>query len=606
MSSETVTAEPAAASVPINPFRALRVWPVVVVLLAMLVTRIIPLVVDDGPPMIWMSSSFGPLVGSGLLLLWWLGFSRAITMERVLGAVGVISALAVTALSSDPSMFPVGLALLTIPLGMALFGVSAVALGRMRSIQRTFLIVLATAAGFSSTLLLRSDGMDGSYTMSHPWRWEPTVEEQLVANLADRAGEDIGEFSADTVGAWLAHPEWPSFRGSEDNAQHTGCVISSDWSATPPQEVWKIPVGPAWSSFAVAGKLLFTQEQRDTAETVVCYHTDTGKEIWTQQVEARFEEPLGGPGPRATPALSGEALFVQGANGDILKLGPRTGEIIWRRDLKELADRMPLEWGFSSSPLVLNDQVIVYGGGKGKRGVISLDAESGEELWSAAAGNHSYSSPRAMTILETQYVAMLTNEGLHLYDPESGAVRLNYKWPFIGYRAVQPRAIGSCQILIPTGPDFGTRCIEVSTTDKGQLTADIQWDAKRLKPDFNDFIVYNDHAYGFDNKVIACISLKTGKPRWKGGRYGKGQMLLLADSGLLLILGEAGQLVLLKADPSGHQELAKIQVLDSKTWNHPVLIGDRLFIRNDREAACWILPTAEQNTTVRYGPLCAQ
>jgi len=580
----------------------LRVWPAIFLILTMIVCRMTPILVNDGPPMLWMLSSFGPLLCSGLILLWWVTFSRSTGRERLIGFVGVLSGLGITVMSLDPTMQGPGMALLTVPLGMSLFGLAAIALREMLTTNRTFIIVLVTAVGFGSTMLLRTEGMRSDFSMEFPWRWTSSTEARLVADTKSLQGAGMAEFAATDVDAWLSNPEWPAFRGTGGAAQQVGTVISSDWSTNPPQELWKIPVGPAWSSFAVAGELLFTQEQRGDDETVVCYAADSGKKIWVQQVESRFWDPLGGAGPRATPTLAGGGLFVQGATGLVLKLDPRTGEIQWQQDLRELAKRDPLEWGFASSPLVVGSQVVVYAGGDGDLGIFGLNTETGELEWSAATGNHSYSSPALVELLGQQHIAMLTNDGITLLEPQTGAVTLDYHWPYIGYRAVQPRAINGDSLLLPTGNGAGTRCIQIASTDSG-LTATESWTSNRLKPDFNDFVIHEGHAYGFDNKIIACIDLADGKAKWKGGRYGKGQLMLLADSNLLLVLGESGDIVLLNANPDGHKELAKVHALEGKTWNHPVVVDDRLFIRNFQEASCWKLPVADGTPVALSGSM---
>jgi len=572
--------------------KPLRVWPAFALILSMIVCRTIPLFVNDGPPMLWMLSSFGPLACSLLMLVWWVTFSRSSARERLIGFIGVLSAVGITVMSLDPTMQGPGMALLTVPLGMSLFGLASIAVRRMLTLNRTFIIVLITAIGFGSTLLLRTDGMRSDFSMEFRWRWETSVEDQLLADSQNRQGGGMADFAAADVDRWLSDPEWPAFRGVGGAAQQQGAVISSDWSANPPQELWKITVGPAWSSFAVAGELLFTQEQRGEHETVVCYAANSGKEIWTQHVESRFWDPLGGPGPRATPTLGDGGVYVQGAAGVVLNLNPRTGDIQWQKDLRELAQRNPLEWGFSSSPLVVGDQVVVYAGGDGDRGVFGLNTDTGETEWSAPAGNHSYSSPALVELLGELYIAMLTNDGVTLIEPQTGRVKLDYKWPYIGYRAVQPRVIDKDSLLLPTGNGAGTRCIQVAAAENG-LSATELWTSTGLKPDFNDFVIHKGYAYGFDNKILACIDLKDGKRKWKGGRYGKGQLMLLADSDLLLVLGESGKVVLLNASPDGHEELADVQAFEDKTWNHPVVVGDRLFIRNSKEASCWKLPVTE-------------
>ena len=391
----------------------------------------------------------------------------------------------------------------------------------------------------------------------------------------------------------LTHPEWPGFRGPHrDGVQH-GPTLATDWITTPPKLIWKIPVGSGWSSFAVAGQMLFTQEQRGAFETVVCYAADSGLEIWTRQVESRFDDPLGGPGPRATPTLADGALYVMGATGLLLRLDPLTGEIVWKQDLKVVANRQPPMWGFSSSPLVVGSLVIVHAAGSGDKGIVAFNTDDGQLQWSAAASEGSYSSPELATINDTSLVLMMTKNGIDFLDPATGASRFFYEWQSEGYRACQPQQIGDDSLLIPTGMGAGTRRIRIPH-DHNAWKADEVWTSRNLKPDFNDLVIFEGHAYGFDAAIFSCINLETGQRTWKGGRYGKGQVLLQSESGLLIVMGEQGELVLLKADPKSLTELSRFQAISGKTWNHPVLIGDRLYVRNAQEAACYQLPLTQK------------
>ena len=326
-------------------------------------------------------------------------------------------------------------------------------------------------------------------------------------------------------------------------------------------------------------------------ETVVCYLADSGREVWTQEIKSRFEDSLGGPGPRATPTLAGDGLFVLGATGHLMRLDPKSGEIVWQTDLRKVAGREPPMWGFCSSPLVTDSVVIVHAGGAGDKGTLAFDISTGELKWSAPSGDHSYSSPQLSTVAGESLVLMLSNKGIELLEPKTGTIRLSYEWKTDNYRDLQPQVIDGNLILLPTGMGSGTRCIRVDKAGE-QLTTDELWTSRDLKPDFNDFVVFQGHAFGFDSAIFTCIDLTTGKRKWKGGRYGKGQVLLLEDSGLLLIAGEHGDVILVKADPSSHSELAKFQAITGKTWNHPVVIDDRLYIRNAQEAACYRLPLA--------------
>lgn len=482
-----------------------------------------------------------------------------------------------------------GTTTLTLPMGMVVFGLGATLLRERRPAIRTGVALLLALAGFGFTTLLRNEGMTGNYVLGLHWRWSQSPEESLLAARKTAAKPD--RMDSGKIREALAHPEWPGFRGPDRASRSLGPQISTNWAALPPRLLWKIAVGPGWSSFAVAGNLLFTQEQRGPMETVVCYDADTGREFWNRQIEARLEDPMGGPGPRATPTLASGGLFITGATGTFLRLDPATGEVVWKQDLSTVAGRKAPMWGFAASPLVTGSVVIVYAGGPNGKGVLAFDSATGALRWSAAAGTDSYSSPQLNTIAGEDLVLMLSNEGLVFLDPASGKARLNYEWKFSPYRALQPRLVGDDVILLPTGMNVGTRAIRV-TKPNGQLAAEELWTSRNLKPDFTDIVTYQGYAYGIDAGIFTCVDLKTGQRKWKGGRYSQAQVLLLENSGLILVAAESGQVVLLAADPNEHVEVASFKALEGKTWNHPVVVGDRLYIRNSQEAAAYQLPLA--------------
>jgi outer membrane protein assembly factor BamB len=555
-----------------------------------IITRYGPAYLEGGLSVYWMIAVFGPMLCSLLLLIWWLTASRATCRERLFGSLGLIGSLAAIAALSHTTIRGAGTMNITLPMGMIAFALGAKLFRSHRPAPRTGAAVLFALAAFSFSLLLRNEGMTGNYTFSLHWRWTPTPEASMLAGRkTDAAAPGL---EAGQVTAALANPEWPAFRGADRAAHSHSPKISSDWTAQPPKELWKAPVGPGWSSFAVAGRLLFTQEQRGPKELVVCYDADSGREIWTQALEARFDEPMGGPGPRATPTLADGGLFVTGATGNFLRLNPTTGAIVWQQDLKQIAGRALPVWGFAASPLVTHSTVIVHAGGPGDKGLLGFDSATGALRWSVADGNDSYGSPQLSTIAGEELVLMLTNDGLLFLDPATGKARLNYEWKFGNYRCLQPAVVGDDTILLPTGMSVGTRAIRITKTNK-ELAAQELWTSRNLKPDFTDLVTYQGCAYGIDGGIFTCIDLKTGDRKWKAGRYGKGQVLLLENSGLLLIAAEDGRVVLVRADPNEHAEVASFKALEGKTWNHPVVVGDRLYLRNSQQAACFQLPLAE-------------
>lgn len=578
--------------------RPLRIWPALFLLALMIVARFGPAFLEGGLGVYWMVAVFGPLLCCLLILIWWLTASRATWKEWLFGFLGLAGSLAVVLLLVHPTMRGPGTTYLTLPMGIAAFVLGTVALRNGRPATRTGVAVLLALAGFGFSLLLRNEGMTGDYELGARWRWSQTSEALLLA--ARKPNPTAQDGGAVAIQSDVSKPEWPGFRGADRAARSTGPPISTNWSSHPPRQLWKIPVGPGWSSFAVARNLLFTQEQRGPMETVVCYEAGTGREIWSRPIQTRFDDPLGGPGPRATPTLAQGGLFVTGATGTFLRLHPSTGDIVWQQDLKAVAGRPVPMWGFAASPLVADKVVIVFAGGPQNRGLLAFDLESGVLRWSAAAGNDSYSSPQLNTIAGRDRVLMMSNDGLVLVDPATGKTQLTYEWKFGNYRALQPHVVGNDTILLPTGMTTGTRAIRVTNTN-GQLAAEVLWTSRNLKPDFTDLVTYQGFAYGNDGGIFTCVDLKNGDRRWKGGRYGQGQVLLLENSGLLLVAAEQGQVVLLRADPGQHAEVASFKVLDGKTWNHPVIVDDRLYLRNSQEAACFQLPLAETRTAADSG-----
>src|SRR5262245_26925273 len=457
---EEVIPEQSIKSPGTHTVRPLRAWPAVLLVLLMLAGRFGPEFSEDAMAKYWMVSVFGPLLCCLLLLIWWLAASRATWRERLFGLLGIIAGAVVAVTLADPTMRGPATTYLTIPIGLFLFAIATVCLKKAPPAVRTGTAVLVACAGFAVSMLLRNEGMTGDYKFSWRSRWTQSAEESMLASASKSPSANIATaLDRSSVTNALAHPEWPGFRGVNRDGRYLGPKISTNWSAQPPQELWKIQVGPAWSSFAVAGRMLFTQEQRGPKETVVCYDAFSGKEIWKAEVEARLDDPMGGPGPRATPTLANGALYVTGSTGAFLRLNPLTGEIVWKKELTQIAETKVPMWGFAASPLVAGPVVIVYGGGTGDKGLLAFDTGTGDLRWSAPCPGDSYGSAQLNKLLDEDSVVVLTKSGLTLLDPATGKVRLDYDWKIPQYRALQPHVVGSDTILLPKGMHMRRRVI---------------------------------------------------------------------------------------------------------------------------------------------------
>jgi outer membrane protein assembly factor BamB len=523
-----------------------------------------------------MMASF--TIGTLLLMIWWLFFSRARWLDRIGAPVLLVLAQWLAFFLADPSaqmstMMP-GITWLCAVFVTSLF------------FQRRAVTVAAVLAASLGWTLVRTDGVDGSIDADFAWRWSPTAEELFLASNVSRLPMAPAAPVADESAAW------PGFRGPARDSVVAGVRVDPDWAANPPREIWRRPVGPGWSSFALVGSRLCTQEQRDANEVVVCYDARNGQPIWVHEDTARFWEPLGGAGPRATPTYHLGRLYTLGATGILNCLDAATGEPAWMRNIADDAGARVPEWGFASSPLIVDDLVIVHAAGAPDgREVVAYDLDSGEPRWSSQAPGASYSSPHLATIAGVRQVLMVTAAGVFAMKPETGEALWKHEWPLDGPRVLQPTMLeGDRGVLIGTSFGLGTRRISVSSTAPGAWTVDEAWTSQGLKPYYNDLVVHRGTAFGFDGNILAAIDVETGDRAWKGGRYGNGQMLLLPEQDLLLVLSERGELALVRASAERFEEIARMQALDGKTWNHPIVVDGVVYLRNAREAAAYRLP----------------
>lgn len=575
----------------------------------------LPAIAPDAEPFslpIGLLSVLGGVLGGLATVLWWVFFSRAHWSERIGAVLLMVVAMIVTRLLVHVSIAGAGMGYLlylgAVPgLGFAL-AVWAVATARLSDGVRRATLVAAIALACAPWLLLRTAGVGGAAGSEFHWRWTPTPEDVLLAQVADEpvgiaaapavpvaaapvvaAPTAVALPPAGTLGATskpeVTRAEWPGFRGPERDGVVRNVRINPDWSAAPPVEMWRRPIGPGWSSFAVRGDLLYTQEQRGDDEIVACYRVSTGEPIWRHRDPVRFWESNGGAGPRATPTLHQDRVYAFGATGLLNALDAATGTVVWSRNVASETGREVPMWGFASSPLVLDDLVIVATAGT----LAAFDLTTGARRWIGPSYGGSYSSPHRATIDGVVQVLLLGGPGAISVAPKDGAVLWTHAWD--PGAIVQPALTADGDVLVnaiaATG-GIGTRRLHV-TQGSGGWSVEERWTSNGLKPYFNDFVVHKGHAFGFDGSILASINLEDGSRDWKGGRYGNGQLVLLPEQDLLLVLSEEGELALVSATPGAFTEIARFPALDAKTWNHPVLVGDVLLVRNGEEMAAFRL-----------------
>ncbi len=582
--------------------RPLRLWPGFLIVLVQWFAAYGTGWIAPGTPLQFFGMMGAPLLALVLFLGWWLFASRAPRPDRLLGAfLPLIVVGAVLVLGHSTAFMP--MLVYGLPIVCLLFVITVTIAqswlqpARLRAMAA---VIIVAAGGWT---LLRSEGVDGDMGADLAWRWQPTLEERFLASRATTEPATAPTVPGSGLAADLPTTDaapvpaaWPGFRGARRDGVINGLRIATDWQTQPPTELWRRPVGPGWSSFAVDGDVIYTQEQHGEEEVVAAYRASTGETVWLHRDPVRFWEALAGAGPRATPTLDGGRLYALGATGLLNALDAATGASIWQRDIAADTGAPTPEWGFSSSPLVIDGMVVVHAGGEqdtnpAAKSVVAYDAATGEPRWFAPAGPLSYSSLHLTTLDGVRQLLLLTDAGISSHALADGAVLWSHAWQVPGgARIVQPVVTAAGDVLVGTGFGMGVRKLAPSQ-QAGRWAVAEGWTSSRLKPYFNDFVVHRDHLYGFDGRLLASVDLATGERAWKGGRYGAGQLVLLADQDLLLVLSERGEVALVEAKPGGFTEIAKMEGVPGKTWNHPVVVNGVLYVRNGEEMAAFRLST---------------
>ncbi len=619
-----------------NSPKPLRLWPgVAFVTLEWLLWTVFP-IVAPAEQSVW--GMLGGVACGLVVILWWLFFSRAPWVERLGALALMILAVPVAYRFAHPSVTTAGMGNLLIalsipPMTLALVAWAVASQGLSSGRRRAWMAV-AIALACASLGLVRIGGVSGDGVFDLHWRWTPTPEDRLLAQVASEpvtpappvmatpaekpaptetiasptaapaataavkaseTKEPAAPATAETTAALATSApaprrvEWPGFRGPNRDSNIRGVRIETDWSQKAPAEIWHKPIGPGWSSFAVAGDVFYTQEQRGEDEIVSAYHVKTGEPVWIHRDSARFFEGNAGPGPRGTPSISGDRVFTHGATGIVNALNARDGSVVWSRNSSTDTGALMPGWGFASSPLVINDLVVVASSGR----LVAYDAATGEPKWTTQSGGGSYGSPQLMTIGGVAQIVLQSGGGVTGFAVADGTKLWNHPWE--GAPMLQPTQISDSDLLTTTGDamgGLGTRRIAV-THSPGGWTVEERWTSRGLKPYFNDLVVHKGYAFGFDGSILSCINLADGERKWKGGRFGHGQLILLPDQDLLLVLSEDGELALVSATPDKFTEITtRIPALEGKTWNHPALVGDVLLVRNGEEMAAFRLSLA--------------
>jgi outer membrane protein assembly factor BamB len=424
---------------------------------------------------------------------------------------------------------------------------------------------------------IRISGVSGDFVPSLEWRHADDQAADMIQTTGATEDQRLDRETAD----------YPQFLGPNRNATLAGIQLDTDWQANPPRLLWRQPIGKGWSAFAVVGHSAITQEQQGDEEQTVCYNLKTGEVKWRHGDKAKFVTTTAGDGPRGTPVISGERVYTYGATGILNCLDLRTGELVWtRRTLEENGARNK-DWGMAGSPLIIDQKVIVSPGGPNGKSLVAYHKDTGDFVWGGGDARAGYSSPSLTKLAGIEQILIFNMGQVSSHAPGTGEVLWQHPWSngFSVQHVAQPVPLPSDRVFVSTGYGVGCELLQINADEDSAVNVSVVWKSPRLQAKFTNVVHRNGYIYGLDNGRLVCLDLQDGQRKWKRGRYGHGQMILVDD--ILLIQAESGEVVLVDADPKGFNERAKFQAIEGKTWNNPALAGKYLLVRNDREAACY-------------------
>lgn len=371
--------------------------------------------------------------------------------------------------------------------------------------------------------------------------------------------------------------DWLHYRGpaQDGSTKETAPVFA----ASGPKELWKAQVGTGLSSVTVEGDRLYTAGYQGGEEVLQCLDAKSGKTAWTQKWPAKKGDYLFEGGPRSTPTVDGKYVYMIGADGHLLCADSASGKPIWSKDLVKDFGGRRMDWGFASSPTVDGDRIYVDAGGVGGS-TVALNKTNGELIWKAGDDEPGYSCPRVAMVDGKKTVLMFQASALVGHDAATGKVLWSFPWE-TAYKinAVTPQIAGDL-IVITSAYNHGAAGVRVKAGKPEQV-----WFTKSLKSQFNTPVLHDGALYGIDGEVgkksgLVCLDAATGDEKWRAPQVKNGSLILTGD-GKLVVLNEAGELMIAEAKPDAYREISRNKVLGGRCWVQPVLANGVIYCRNN-------------------------
>jgi outer membrane protein assembly factor BamB len=488
------------------------------------------------------------------------------------------------------------------PLGLALLWLRRDAATKAK-ILGTLLIVVWGAGAFYMLRAWRTSSLNDAHYAAleqHRAQQEAATGQQAVAPTNPQTAPVTVPVTngaspanpASSVAPGVTAPEaahasknyWTNFRGPNRDGRYDEMAVLTQWPAAGLTPIWKQPIGVGYASFVIADGRAHTIEQRRGQEVVTAYDLATGREVWKQGWNAVYSDSTG-DGPRATPTWDDGRLYALGATGELRCLDAKSGAVVWGKNILSDNQASNLQWAQAASPLIVDDKVIVVPGGTSGKSVVAYNKMTGAPVWKSQNDKAAYVSPMLMTLAGRRQVVVVSSTRVIGLAPEDGSLLWSQTWDTdMGINVSQPIVVDKNRFFISAGYGKGAALMEVAASGSS-FSARTIWENINMKNKFNSSVLHEGHVYGLDEGILTCLDVNTGVRKWKGGRYGYGQVILA--SGYLIVSSDKGELALVKATPQQYTEVSRFNAIEGQTWNYPAIAGGKLLIRNANEMAAY-------------------
>jgi outer membrane protein assembly factor BamB len=388
---------------------------------------------------------------------------------------------------------------------------------------------------------------------------------------------------------WIFAQDWPQWRGSNRDGKVSGFTAPQKWPNELTQK-WKTTVGWGDSTPALVGSKLYVFTRQGEEEVTLCLDASSGKEVWKDKyiAQAVTGPPSRHPGPRSSPSVADGKVVTLGVGGVLSCLDATTGKLIWRKDP---FPKIVPQFFTAMSPIIIDGMVIAHLGGQGNGAIIACNLATGSEKWRWAEEGPEYASPALLTVDGTKQIVTLTEKSIVSIGVADG--KLLWKLPFVperrAYNAATPIIDG--QTVIYTGAGRGTKAVKIEKQADGYSAKEL-WSNTEVAPQFNTPVLKDGLLFGLSNRGnFFCINSQTGETAWiDPAQSDRGGFTSIVDVGsVILALPSNSELIVVKPSDKEFMELARIKVSDTPIYAHPVIAGNRIFVKDEETLTMWTI-----------------